>query len=183
MYRFRATTLVVLVGSFLVAIVLSQIGDVGGTPSAFAAPSTSAAISFPVGPGFSDIVPHQIVRTADDRVRIFAASLAYSSTIVTYWTPNPGLPGSQADFSGTAQVTDTAYIISVDAVYDASQTVHVLASTHAGLLKDYPFHTTTNTFRPAKVLASGVPTVAGDYLGSSAVSGIVDSTVLLHVAH
>src|SRR5262245_44430960 len=41
------------------------------TPSATAAPANSWAV-FPVGPGSSDVVPHQIVRTNSDQVYLFS---------------------------------------------------------------------------------------------------------------
>jgi hypothetical protein len=149
-------------------------------PAASAAPTTAV---FSIGPGFTDTIPHQIIRTADDRVRVFAGQVQGSGTLVAYWTTKPGLPAGTADFGGTAQVTDRAALTSVDAVYDGGQFVHVLVATQAGALEDYPFDTSANAFRPAKTLASGDPTVTGDYIGTSGVSGAFDAAGTLHLAH
>jgi hypothetical protein len=139
-------------------------------------------VSFPVGVGGSDVVPRQIVRTSDDRVYLFAYQ-QYSTRLRAYWTTAVGLPNAQADFAGSASVTDSANLISVDAVYGGGSFIHVLVNTQGGQLKDYPFDTTTNTFRTVIVLASNSRTVAGNYAGSCGVSGMIDQSGALHVAY
>jgi hypothetical protein len=150
------------------------------------ATATSTPISTPnffsIGPGFSDIIPHQIVRTNTDRLYVFAA-YPYANTITTYWTPGTGLPSGTSGFVVAAQFVDTSASISIDAVYDGGNIIHVLGNTRAGALKDYPFNTTTNTFNSPITLALDADMVVGDYIGSSGVSGMVDANAILHVAY
>ncbi len=150
-------------------------------PDAVAAPGM--VVAFPIGPGYSDVIPHQIVRTSDDRLYVFAGYRQGSSSIVAYWTTSPGLPTTSADFAGTAQIQDGGSVISVDAVYDGSHTVHVLVNDQRGDLEDYPFDTTSNTFGAPKALASQDPTVPGDYIGTSGVSGAFDPSGVLQVTY
>jgi len=60
----------------------------------------------------------------------------------------------------------------------------VLVNTrNTGILKDYAFDTTSNTFKPALTLASDSHSLSGDYVGTSGVSGMVDQSGTLHVAY
>src|SRR5687768_6706718 len=99
------------------------------TVTPVATPQPGAPVFFPVGQGVADVVPHQLVRAGDDRLYVFAAQAQYSSTLRAYWTVAPGLPAAPADFGGGADVSQAAAIISVDAAYDGSRTVHVLVNT------------------------------------------------------
>ena len=145
--------------------------------------TVGSPVFFAVGPGGDDVIPHQIVRTGDDRVYIFT-NAQYSSTIHVYWTTAAGLPANAAAFGGSAQITESGLPLSLDAVYDGSHIVHVLVNTHdTGILKDYAFDTTNNTFKPALTLASDSHTLSGDYVGTSGVSGMVDQSGTLHVAY
>jgi hypothetical protein len=152
------------------------------TPTQTATDVAGSPVSFPVGVGGSDVVPRQIVRTSDDRVYLFA-NQQYSTYLRAYWTTAAGLPNAQVDFAGSASVTDSANPISVDAVYGGGSLIHVLVNTQGGQLKDYPFDTMANVFKPAITLASNNRTVSGDYAGSCGVSGIVDQSGTLHVAY
>lgn len=134
------------------------------------------------GSGFSDHIPRQIVRTNDDRLYVFA-SQQYTKSMNVYWTTSPGLPSSSSAFNGSLQVSDSANIISVDAVYDGVNIIHVLVNTQSGVVKDYPFDKTTNTFRPAKTIATGAPVISGDYIGTVGVSGLFDAFNTLHIAY
>lgn len=146
--------------------------------------SPAALIFFPIGPGFADVIPHQIVRTNTDRVYIFAGA-TYSTILHAYWTTTPGLPNDQSAFKGSAQVTESGIPMSVDAVYDGGNIIHVLVVTQSdGKVKDYPFDISTDTFKSPITLASDSHTVSGDYIGSSGVSGMVDKNgTTLHVAY
>jgi hypothetical protein len=144
--------------------------------------SSSTETYFAVGPGFSDVVPHQIIRTASDRLYVFAAQPS-GSTLNAQWTLTAGLPNSSGDFSGSAQSTLAAIPISVSPAYDGVSTVHLLANLRNGALVDVPFDLVTNSFRPGRTIATGVGTVSGDYLGSSGVAAMVDNTGYLHVAY
>ncbi len=150
---------------------------VTGTP-----PTAIPSISFPVGSGSSDVVPRQIVRTSGDRVYIFV-SQQYSTTIRAYWTTAAGLPNVPSAFNGFAIVNVGVNLISVDAVYNGGTIIHVLTNTQGGAVKDYPFDTGSNTFKAATTIVSDSHTVAGDYIGSSGVSGMVDQSGNLHIAY
>lgn len=152
------------------------------TPTASPTTPPASSAFFAVGPGGSDVIPHQIVRTGSDRVYIFV-SIQYSTTIRAYWTTSAGLPNSATDFGGAALLATGANPISLDAVYDGGNTIHVLANAQDGMLKDYPFDVASNTFRPAIALASDTHTVPGVYIGSSGVSGMVDKNGALHVTY
>ncbi|MBZ0289944.1 MAG: hypothetical protein K8I30_20135, partial [Anaerolineae bacterium] len=148
-----------------------------------AAQSASANTTFSIGAGFTDVIPHQIVRTAADKTYVFVAKAQYAAQVRAYWTPNAGLPASGA-FTGQAEVTvPGGEPISVDAVYDGANTVHVLVNTRGGALLDYPFDTSTNTFNAGITMVSGTPSVSGDYIGTSGVSGIYDKNGRLNIAY
>ncbi len=59
----------------------------------------SNSVTFPVGLGFSDVIPHQIVRTVADRVYIFGGKAHYSTALVGYWTTAAGLPTATSSFN------------------------------------------------------------------------------------
>jgi hypothetical protein len=146
--------------------------------------SNSAASYFSLAEsGLTEAIPHQLVRADDDRLYIFVAQGQYSSVLRAYWTPEPGLPAGGDDFSSAASVTDSANIVSVEAVYDGDTLIHVLVYNRAGDLSDYPFDLNTNTFKSAIPIASGLPTVTGDYFGSGGISAMFDANGKLHLAH
>jgi len=154
------------------------------TPAPTATPPPSGTSGyFAVGAGFTDVVPHQVIRTRDDRVYIFAAQAQYSGVIKAYWTTATGVPSSTAAFNGTAQLTDNEISLSVNPVYDGNNLVHVLVNTNAGNLKDYVFNITSNSFQPAFLISSGNTTVSSDYIGSSGVSAMFDTANILHIAY
>jgi len=156
-------------------------------PSSTPPPPSPTAVSgvpvfFPIGVGESDVVPHQIVRAANDRLYVFAGE-EYSDLIRAYWTGAAGLPNSSAAFNGAASVSVPAVPISVDAVGDGGQFIHVLANLNNGELRDYPFNINSGTFGAPAVLASGGPTLVGDYIGSSGLSAMLDRAGTLHLAY
>lgn len=136
-----------------------------------------------MGIGGVDVIPHQIVRTQADRVYIFTL-IENSSTLRVYSTTVAGLPNSAADFGGATTWTESELPISMDAVYDGGHIIHVLVNTKAGKLKDYPFNTNTNSFASAFTLAtsSPVPTTT-NYIGTMGVSGMIDTSGVLHIAY
>jgi len=153
------------------------------TSTATMTPAVSSPTFFAVGPGGDDVIPHQIIRTGDDRLYLFT-SAQYSSTIRVYWTKTAGLPSNAAAFGGSAQITESGLPLSLDAVYDGGHIVHVLVNTrNTGLLKDYVFDTANNIFKAGLTLAPDSHTLSGDYVGTSGVSGMVDLSGTLHVAY
>ncbi|MBK9924287.1 MAG: hypothetical protein IPP66_03260 [Anaerolineales bacterium] len=145
--------------------------------------SSVSSVTFPLGLGGSDVIPHQVVRTNADHLYIFANQQG-SGTLRVYRTLNPGLPNSASDFVSPVQFTEASEILSVDAIYDGGTIVHAIINTRSGQVKDYPFDTTTNTFKPAVSLATDGGTVSSVlYVGTSGVTGMVDLTGKLHVAY
>ncbi|MEO8611236.1 MAG: hypothetical protein ABI690_25290 [Chloroflexota bacterium] len=143
---------------------------------------------FSIGKGYTDGIPRQLVRTNADHLYIFTASAQYSSVINVFWTGAAGLPTSAAAFNHSTTLTETANPLSVDAVYDGGTIIHVLVNTNSatanqGTVKDHPFDTATNSFRAPITIDTNTPTVSGDYIGSSGVSGMVAQDGLLHVAY
>jgi hypothetical protein len=151
------------------------------TPAA-PTPTPAPSAYFAVGSGSVDVIPRQLVRTADDRVVLFV-SRPYASGLWAYWTESPGLPDTSAAFGGTASIGTSDDPISVEAAYGGGRFVFVLANLQNGELGAYPFDTQAGSFGSPSILASGIPTVGGDYLGSSGVSAMVDRNGLLQVAY
>jgi hypothetical protein len=143
--------------------------------------TAAAYTSFPVGAGGADVIPHQIVRTASDRLYIFAYQGAFSSNIHAYWTNTTGLPDPNTTFSSTSLV-ETANPLSVEVAYDGGHIIHVLDNTVDGKLNDHIFDTSTNTFKATISIATGNPAVAGDYVGTSGLSAMIGSDQSLNIA-
>lgn len=143
----------------------------------------SAAAVFSIGTGGTDSTQHQLVRAANDLVYAFVNQQS-SSVIRAYRTVNPGLPASAADFTGPVQVTETSNPISVDAVYDGGTIIHVLVNLQNSQIKDYPFDTSTNTFRsPITLAIDGGTFPSSPYVGTTGVSGMVDTSGYLHLVY
>ena len=146
-------------------------------------PAPVSSIVFPVGPGGADVIPHQIVRAKDDFLYI-ASSAQGSDVLRLYRTLQPGFPESAADFAPVIEFTESRDIISVDAVYDGGNIIHMLINTKAGEVKDYPFDTAANAYKPAVTLATDSGVISsGLYIGTSGVTGMVDLNGMLHVAY
>ena len=139
--------------------------------------------AFAIGPGGADVIPHQIVRTADDRLYVFGYKGDGSAQLNAYWTTAAGLPSAAANFNGSLQVTNDANILSIDAIYDGAHTIHVLTNDLKGQIKDRPFNTLTNAYLPVKTLAADGGTVVGYYVGTSGISGLFDKANTLHIVY
>lgn len=145
--------------------------------------TNTTSAHFPIGLGFNDIVPRQLIRTNSDKTYVFASQAQYSSNLKAYWTNSAGLPSISTDFNGQASVTESANIISTEAAYDGANIIHVLTNLQNGNLVDQPFDLTTNTFKSAINISSGNPTVSGDYIGTSGVSSMIDKNGVLHITY
>jgi len=144
-------------------------------------PTAIPSVSFPVGAGYVDVIPHQLVRSASDRAFLFVGQ-PYASVLKAYWTSSPGLPNSAEAFDRSASVTTSAPPISVEAAYGGGAYVFVVVNQQNGDLRVYPFDTVAGAFAPPVTLASGNPSVGGDYIGSSGVSAMADGIGSLQVA-
>src|SRR5262249_18685067 len=133
--------------------------------------------------GFNDNIVHQVVRADNDRAYIFAGYGQYSSAVQAYWTNTPGLPTSSSSFDGNASFTESANIISTEAVYGGGADIHVLTNLQNGTLKDHVFSTNTNTFKTTITISTNSSTVSGDYLGSQGVSAAFDRAGKLNIAY
>jgi hypothetical protein len=154
------------------------------TPTPSPTPGISVnTIYFPVGPGVTDVIPHQLVRTGSDRLYIFAMLGQYQVNLKAYWTDTPGMPQGQADFTRSVQISVGEQPLSVETAYDGANTIYVLVNTTVGNLYAYVFDTATNTFKSPALLASGNPTVKGDYIGTSGLAAMFDTSQILHVAY
>lgn len=155
------------------------------TPQNSAEPPSSALLVIPLGPGGSDVVPHQIVRASNDRLYIFTSQNG-SNVIRSYRSVAAGLPSTTSDFVAGPTLTETAgNPLSVEAVYDGGTTIHVLVNTTSGAIKDYVYNINTNTFSaPLSIATDGGTMNANDlYVGTSGLSGAVDANGLLHVTY
>lgn len=147
-------------------------------------PVTGAA-TFALGPGGSDVVPHQLVRTGADRLYAFTA-VQSSPTVRVYYTPTGGFPENAAAFTAGPAFNETNGVpLSLDAAFDGSSLVYVVVNTTSGYVKLYPFDLATNTYKAVKQLATnGGTRNANDlYVGTSGVSAMVDLSGVLHVAY
>ena len=161
-----------------------------GTPTStpiFSPTPTSTAsttsVAFAMGLGGSDSVPHQVVRTNADHLYIFVNQQS-SSIIRVYRTVSTGLPNSASDFAAPIQLTETSNPISVDAVYDGGTIIHTLVNLQNGQIKDYPFDTSTNTFKsPITLATDGGNATTPIYVGTSGISGMLDLNGNLHVVY
>jgi len=149
------------------------------SPTATAIPQ----IYLPIGPGSSDVIPHQIVRARDDRLYLF--SMQQFSPLIRVFTTNlSGFPNAASDFSLKTTVSEVGLPISIDAVYDGQDTIHILVNTKdTGRLLDYPFDIVSGVFRPVIQIASDSHKIAGYYIGTSGVSGIFDQNGFLQLAY
>jgi len=139
--------------------------------------------TFAIKAGWSDVIPHQLVRTADDRLYYFGTRGEASAILYAYWTAAAGMPNSGSDFSGSVQVNNGANILSATAVYDGAALIHVLTNGMDGKIVDRVFDTRSNTFGTAKVLETTGATVSGYFLGTSGVSAMLDQNQVLHVSY
>jgi hypothetical protein len=131
-----------------------------------------------------DVIPHQIVRTNNNFLYIFVNEQS-SNILRVYRTNSAGFPNSGSDFAAPIELTETNEPISVDAVYNGGSIIHMLINTQGGDVKDYPFDTSTNTFKSPITLASDGGTISGGglYVGTSGVSGMMDTSGNLHVGY
>jgi hypothetical protein len=130
------------------------------------------------------------VRTADDRLYLFAAAKEFTGGLTAVWTTAPGIPAAGAAFAGAAALSAPANVVSVAAAYDGGSIVHVLAylsQTAAGpaSVVDYPFDTAANAFRPGRTLDANVAPVTGasHYMGSSGIAAGIDPAGRLQLAY
>ena len=91
-----------IAGGLAALLLIGSILWLGGGGGRLLAASNAVvpAHTFKVGVGYTDVMPRQIVRTADDRVYIFAGQAQGSNNILVYWTAAPGVPTSAADAVG-----------------------------------------------------------------------------------
>jgi hypothetical protein len=146
-------------------------------------PGASNTTAFSIGPGWADTIPHQLVRTSDDRVYFFGVKGESSAILYAYWTTASGYPNKGSDFSGTVQINNGANILSCVAIYDGAQIIHVLTNAQDGKITDRPFDISTNQFKTAKILDTVGATVSGYYIGTSGITGMSDPSGIIHVAY
>ncbi len=155
-------------------------------PTATVVAPTPGAVnttSFILGAGWSDVIPHQLVRTANDRLYYFGSGGEASSILYAYWTKTAGLPNSATDFAGAAPVNTGANILSTTAVYDGATFIHVLTNRVDGKIADRIFDTRSNTFKPEKILDTTGASVSGYYIGTSGLSAMMGKNQVLYVAY
>ncbi len=153
------------------------------TPIASLTPTPTPAVAptafFSIGLGFSDVSPHDLIRTADDRLYAIGNQL-YASNFVVYWTTAPGLP---TRFTNSVIVNEASTPLSVDAVYDGKTTIHMLALLNNGQVRDETFGTSSNTVTASRTIATNGGIVSGNYSGSEGVVGAYDLSGSLHTVY
>jgi hypothetical protein len=149
------------------------------TPTPTNTPAVAPTTFFTVGLGFSDVSPHALVRTADDRLYAVGNKL-YASQFVVYWTAAPGLATA---FTGSLTISEASTPLSIDAVYDGKTTIHLLALLNNGQVRDETFSTLSNTLTAGRSIATNGGTVSGDYAGSEGIVGAYDLSGVLHTVY
>ena len=139
-------------------------------------------VFFPVGQGFTDVIPRQIVRTNDDRVYLIAGTGQFKTQLALYWTDTTGLPQA-GDFGAMQTIEVNAEPISVDAVYDGADMIHILVNTREPALYDYPFNIRSNIAQPRIPIPAQPALVEGYYIGTSGLSAMIDLEGVLHIAY
>ncbi|MBI3241005.1 MAG: hypothetical protein HYZ49_01765 [Chloroflexi bacterium] len=162
---------------------LISAAQAGATPTPDESVSALASTSFSIGAGLVDAIPHQIIRASNDKVYAFVAQAQYSSQINGFYTPSAGLPSSGANFSAITPFSDSFNIVTIETVYDGSNIIHVLWLNRNGDLKDRPFDTSAHAYKSIITVATGLPTIVGDYIGTSGVSAVMEPGGKLHIAH
>lgn len=154
-----------------------------GAPTATPGPGTAA--SFALGPGHADTAPHQIVRTADDRLVLFAGKMA-TNVVRVYRQTTTGLPVAGTEFTPGATLTAPAgNVIAVEAATTGTGLIYVIYNTSTGGVYLQVYEVATDQFRAALTLATDGGQVNGTslYAGTQGLSAAVDLTGALHVAY
>lgn len=139
----------------------------------------------PVGPGGSDVISRQIVRANDDKLYLFANRNG-SNQIFSYRTTSAGLPTSSANFTaGPIQTLPNGQPLTVDAIYDGGNIIHILTNGTNGHIRLYPYNISTNTFGPGTQIATNGHTMnANDlYVGTMGISGLMGTNGNLHLTY
>ncbi len=156
------------------------------TPSYGVTPPVDAPTSwnpYSIGYGWADVIPHQIIRTANDQLYLFALKGDSYSTLLIYWTNITGLPNGANDFVAGPQIAYSSAIISVSPIYDGGHIIHVLTNERDGKVIDRPFDTSTNQYGVAKTLSTDGGSVNGSYVGTGGVTGMIDQHSVIHVVY
>jgi hypothetical protein len=149
---------------------------------AFAQTSGANNTLIRLGQGYNDVVPRQIVRANNDRLYVFAGAGQYLNRIVGY-ASTVALPTSSSQFTQIVNVTESANVISVDAVYNGGAYILVTTNLQNGQIHLYVFEVATQTLRPAVTLATTAATISGDYIGSSGLSTAIDLNGNFHLVY
>lgn len=164
------------------AAVLAALIFNGRWPPNFASVASAASVYFPLGLGLTDAVPHQLVRASNDRLYAIVLRGQYSNQLRAYWSTAAGLPTSGSNFASTA-VNTSAEIVSVEMAYSGGNYIHALVFNRSGQLLDYVLDIGSQSFRAPLTIATGLPTISGEYVGSSGISAGWDDDGNLHVGH
>jgi hypothetical protein len=144
-------------------------------------PGTSSPIH--VGPGFSDVGTHQVVRTSADRVYIFAPEL-YQNYIHAYRATTAGIPSAFAEADAAHRPVARAAISVVDAAIDGNDRVHLIWMDNDGPMLYGTFDTRTDAWGPSTQLAdSRWPSSNGLRQGSEGVALALDGAGTVHVVY
>jgi hypothetical protein len=149
------------------------------TPTATNTPAVAPTTFFAIGPGFADVSPHALVRTADDR--LYALGNQFNAShFVVYWTAAPGLATA---FTGSLTISEASMPLSLDAVYDGKTTIHLLALLNNGQVRDETFSTLSNTLTAGRTIATNGGMVSGYYAGTEGIAGAYDLSGALHTVY
>jgi hypothetical protein len=149
-------SLTVLMGLTLVQVAVGSLIAALTVSAVMAAASPPASHTVLVGPGFSDVSPHQLVRTSANVLYALAPTCdSYpdcpGNSLRVYRADQPGTPAS---FTEQDAAHRPAAVGSVAVALDASDTIHVLWNDRSGNLNYATFSTATDTWGAATTLAA-----------------------------
>lgn len=149
-------SLTVLMGLTLVQVAVGSLIATLAVSAVVAAASPSASHTVLVGPGFSDVSPHQLVRTSANVLYALTPTCdSYpdcpDNSLRVYRADQPGTPASFAEQDATHRPAAAG---SVAVALDASDTIHALWNDRAGNVDYATFSTATNTWGSAATLAA-----------------------------
>jgi hypothetical protein len=146
-----------IVSLLLVALIALAAAAFLLPPSLSSRVAAASSHSIPVGPGFSDVSPHQLVRTAADVLYTVVPTCdSYpdcpNNSLRAYRADQPGTPTS---FTEQDRAHRPAGGIGSSAVaIDGADTIHILWNDRSGAVRYATFATSTNLWGPSISIAS-----------------------------
>ncbi|MGN6672592.1 MAG: S-layer homology domain-containing protein, partial [Thermomicrobiales bacterium] len=152
-------------------------------------PTGGSNHSIAVGLGFSDVSPHQIVRTSDDRLWIVVPDAGdfqvANNKLHVYRATSTGTPGAFAEQDTAHAPGSSAAIITFAIAVDGADTLHIAwtDAAGAGSVKYATFNTTTGQWNAPVVTLDGATGFTSVTQGDEGVALALDASGAPHVVY